>query len=434
MRQSQSAGTSAARRASGFRPGFTLVELLVVIAIIGILVGLLLPAVQAAREAARRMSCSNNMKQLGLAIHNYESAYKNLPRQGTGTEGVNGVNSPQSFSSTTHGLSQISALVGLTPFFEQQALWEEISNPSTFNLENPGTLQSPPWPPMGPIPSGPGAVEGYRYRPWMTNIPTLRCPSDPGEGLPAKGRTNYGACMGDSWIWVSMLGQYGGGSWNTSSYTSRLNRSMGRGTFVFRLETKFKDILDGLSNTIAYGEHLTGLGDSDSRGQPAYNVSNVFDNPSSCDPYLSPTRPRFWSNGADNGTAPSAIYGVNQSSHTRGWSRGWSWGHASVLDSGFFTQAPPNSPVCMWEFRKQYGGNISASSQHPGGCHVMMADGAVRFVTDSIESGDQTSNSPGWDNNQDLQTGVLAPGSPSPYGLWGTLGTKASKEVIDQDF
>ncbi len=72
-------------RKSDVRSGFTLVELLVVIAIIGVLVGLLLPAVQAAREAARRMSCSNNFKQIGLGIHNYHSAFKQLPNQGTGT-------------------------------------------------------------------------------------------------------------------------------------------------------------------------------------------------------------------------------------------------------------------------------------------------------------------------------------------------------------
>ena len=110
--------------------GFTLVELLVVIAIIGVLVGLLLPAVQAAREAARRMSCSNNFKQIGLAIHNYHSAYKQLPTQGAGT-GI-GLNTPNWWQRGNDCSKEcLSALVGLTPFMEQQALWEKISNPST---------------------------------------------------------------------------------------------------------------------------------------------------------------------------------------------------------------------------------------------------------------------------------------------------------------
>ena len=108
------------------RQGFTLVELLVVIAIIGILVGLLLPAVQAAREAARRMSCSNNFKQIGLAVHNYHSSYKQLPQNGSGTTRTDAghptFNSSRLFASW---------LVGITPFIEQQALWENISNQST---------------------------------------------------------------------------------------------------------------------------------------------------------------------------------------------------------------------------------------------------------------------------------------------------------------
>ena len=117
-------------RRKTFVSGFTLVELLVVIAIIGVLVGLLLPAVQAAREAARRMSCSNNFKQVGLAMHNYHSAYKQLPPQGTGT----GTTDPtQGWWVLSNSSSEecVSALVGFAPFMEQQALWEQISNPST---------------------------------------------------------------------------------------------------------------------------------------------------------------------------------------------------------------------------------------------------------------------------------------------------------------
>ena len=108
------------------RSAFTLVELLVVIAIIGVLVGLLLPAVQAAREAARRMSCSNNFKQLGLALHKYHSAYKRLPMQAGGTK--QSLPSPNIAPPGSNRLN-LSWLVGLAPFIEQQALWEQISRP-----------------------------------------------------------------------------------------------------------------------------------------------------------------------------------------------------------------------------------------------------------------------------------------------------------------
>ena len=88
----------------------------------------------------------------------------------------------------------------MTPFFEQQALWEQISNPSQVNALDPNTPVVPclgqPWDPT---------VQFLQYKPWVTEIPTLRCPSDPGVGLPAQGRTNYAACLGDS-MWWSVRG------------------------------------------------------------------------------------------------------------------------------------------------------------------------------------------------------------------------------------
>ncbi len=192
------------RERNGRSNGFTLVELLVVIAIIGVLVGLLLPAVQAAREAARRMSCSNNFKQIGLGIHNYHAAYQQLPVHMGGTRRVPPTGSWFSSYGDDCNMMMLSVFVGLTPFIEQQAVWEQISNPNSVDLSAPGTTRSPSWPAMGPTPTDEdNAVvivntRNTAYPPWMTEIPTLRCPSDPGVGQPAMGRTNYAACLGDA--------------------------------------------------------------------------------------------------------------------------------------------------------------------------------------------------------------------------------------------
>jgi prepilin-type N-terminal cleavage/methylation domain-containing protein len=231
--------SSESHRPSRFeRPAFTLVELLVVIAIIGVLVGLLLPAVQAAREAARQMSCSNNFKQLGLAIHDYHDAFKTLPMHGGGTW----VDSAPIGGNTTNRMN-LSVWVGLTPFFEQQPLWEQISNPLVNNSGTPN-----PWPKMGP------ETDTAAYSPWMVELSALRCPSDPGKGLPSFGRTNYAVCLGDSVRYMDQ-GPLGILQDTTLQITNlslhaQEARAACRGAFVSHQFDSFASIRDGLSNTI----------------------------------------------------------------------------------------------------------------------------------------------------------------------------------------
>lgn len=408
------------------RIGFTLVELLVVIAIIGVLVGLLLPAVQAAREAARRMSCSNNFRQLGLAVHNYHSAYNRLPTQGSGTTTTNGSASIAGLAQTAGSQPQAvntlecSFLVGILPFVEQQAIWEQVSNPYDSD-GNAGTTNDV-FQAMGPSPRRRLQDHaGQPFDPWVTEIPGFRCPSDPGIGLPAAARTNYAACFGDSAIFV-----HGGTNDNGTTDQTRATREREscRGMFVYRKEGRFRDVLDGLSNTIMAGEIATDLGDRDNRTTPAVAQGLAFTGAvgtnMACAAQIDPLRPQFWGTGLveidfNASVGPNVEVG-----------RGFKWAFGRIMFSGFNTTVPPNSPYC--------GGNLglsdavaSASSRHQGGVHVMMGDGAVKFITDSIEAGNQNSVHVGW------RGPALRAGSESPFGLWGALGSRAFKEIIDTE-
>ena len=421
------------------RTGFTLVELLVVIAIIGVLVGLLLPAVQAAREAARRMSCSNNFKQIGLAIHNYHSAYKQLPKQCGGTFRF----APATWRTsreagatlavnTSSNNNRISAFVGLLPFMEQQALWEQIANPYEIPAGEPGAglffSAMGPNPGMG-IGSGNFGHATNRYNPWLTEVQTLRCPSDPGAGLPAQGRTNYAFCIGDAVRHTHQGPENDAGVVNNGR--SQRTRESCRGVFVPRLSTQFRDILDGLANTVMGGEIATDLGDRDVRTDfIALNGTNVIRaNPSSCQGERDPARPQFWN---------PVLADASQLGGAEG-NRGYKWALGQSWATGFQTILPPNRETC---YNTNGAGNrntghesiMPPSSRHQGGVHVLFGDGAVKFITDSIEAGDSN-------NGTVRQTGsatpepsfITVPGAPSPFGLWGALGSRASKETIEEE-
>lgn len=198
------------------RQGFTLVELLVVIAIIGVMVGLLLPAVQAAREAARRMQCSNNFKQIGIAVHNYHDTFGTFPPGFTDYIGDGG---------NGWGWG-----VFLLPFMEQSALYDAI-NPTKqrFPLANTEDL----------------------YKVCQTPVAAYRCPSDPGREL----NNHRGNFATSNYI----------GLWGSNS-AAGTHTGAGNGMFFYRSRLKMRDVLDGTTNVLMIGERA--FPDSANSGKP----------------------------------------------------------------------------------------------------------------------------------------------------------------------
>ena len=350
------------------RAGFTLIELFVVIRIIGILLGLFLPSHRGTREVARRMSCSNNFKQIGLGLHNYHSVHKHLP---AAMWGEGDISMP-----LTSNASRLSGVVTLLPFLEQQAMWETISEPSNFG----GTQ----FPAMGPAPW----IKSYE--PWSTEIHVLRCPSSPVD-KPEYGETNYAFNVGDKLKDI---------------HTSQEQR----GFFRCGGSTKFQDVVDGLSNSAMMCE-ITNQIDRDVRGSIARNQpKSLLDVPWICKDAVDSEEPFRFAESVELGR-----YG-----------RGARWADGAAPFTLVNMVLPPNDPSCAVGMQDTSDGVFTAGSFHRGGCHVLMGDGAVLFLTDSIEAG-----GPGLSNmatkDSDSKVGV-APSSP--YGLWGAIGTVNGAEKI----
>jgi len=369
-----SSSLSPRRSAGGaVRTGFTLVELLVVIAIIGVLVGLLLPAVQAAREAARRMQCSNNLKQFGLALHNYHDTYNAFPpRRGGSAGGGNTARFDGNYD-------RKSAFIPLLGFIEQQPMADMVATGGT--LPNGHVI-----PPGGPA----GWYGNVDWLPWRTQIPSVLCPSDTNPGGGNQANNSYAFSMGDQVI-----------SHNGTGFAGH------RGLFATSNRCrKFRDMTDGTSNTIAMSERAWAgnYGWRAAAGEAVKGLTaqepNVNTSPISCLALATGNR----------------VVGVQIKSR---FGEVWSDGQAERV--GFNTVLAPNQLSCVNDGNvnaDSNGGVLNASSNHPGGVNSVLGDGSVRFIAESIDTGNT----------------ALPPvnNGPSPYGVWGALGSVSGGEVAGQ--
>jgi prepilin-type N-terminal cleavage/methylation domain-containing protein/prepilin-type processing-associated H-X9-DG protein len=318
------------------RRGFTLIELLVVIAIIAVLIALLLPAVQAAREAARRMQCTNNLKQLGLALHNYETALGVLPM----TLSISGT------GNTVNYITGWSAQARLLPYMEGNPL---------FNAANLSVFKEDP--PNSTIIS--------------VTVNEFICPSEVRTQVSSheyglSGVVNYGMCGGDWFVW-------GGFNGPNNRQAFGPNRSV-----------RLAAVTDGLSQTMFVAEVKAYQSSSNCRFTTLPSVNDPNNIPS---PYANPFQvaPEY-----DNGLCVTE----NQAEfHTE-----WSDGH--VHAAGFTTAWPPNKAIIGRSFypnmdldlngkNEENGGPtfsaINARSYHPGGVNVLLGDGSARFIKSTID-------------------------------------------------
>ena len=327
--------------------GFTLVELLVVIAIIGVMIGLLMPAVQAARDAARKIQCANNLKQLGLSMLNYESAYKRFPALRSGTAGFH------SLLAGNH--ERRSAFVALLPFLEQTSLSQMIAA---------GAMTS-----VGPIaPGGPFPNETAKgeFTAWGVQVPTIVCPSMPRTLLGhAIAVTSYGVCVGDNVVDVT----YG----------------RTRGLFQSLQGKRHADVLDGTSNTFAFLELKTG------NWIDQWFIEEELNIPAK----VSPVHPAK--------DFPGLIPNVR----LRLFGSGLRWSDGAPCYTGVTCILPPDAyGVSNADTHDFVNGHYNAGSFHNGLVFSLYADGSTHAISKSIDYGDLLMTAPSGESSVPSPYGV----------------------------